>query len=110
MIRKNLFEKMGGWSEYAFIGESAHFTDPDLAMRCWLNNTKSMLLLTNSTLEWKRRFDRGDGFTKSDLKSHTNRNLRVIASKEKFLEKFKNYFDEIEKKVKEENNRINIKY
>ena len=33
-------------------------------MRCWLNDAKSMLLLTSSTLEWKRRFDRGDGLQK----------------------------------------------
>ena len=44
----------------------------------------NLLLLTSSTLEWKRRFDRGDGFTKSDLKSHNNRNLGIIARKEKF--------------------------
>ncbi|WP_440923088.1 glycosyltransferase [Candidatus Pelagibacter sp.] len=110
MIRKNLFEKMGGWSEYGFIGECAHFTDPDLAMRCWLNDAKSMLLLTSSTLEWKRRFDRGDGFTKSDLKSHNNRNLGIIARKEKFLKKFEKDFEIIESRVKSENLKIGIKY
>ena len=110
MIRKKLFEKMGGWSEYGYIGECAHFTDPDLSIRCWLNNSKSMLLLTKSTLEWKRRFDRGDGFTKKDLKDHTNRNLGFEYRKEKFLKKFKNYFDEIEKKVKKENNKIGVEY
>ena len=67
-----------------------------------------MLLLTESTQEWKRRFDRGDGLTKSDLTKQTNRNLSFQKNKEKFLAKFENHFDFIEKKVKEENKKINI--
>ena len=50
------------------------------------------------------------GFTKSDLKSHNNRNLGIIARKEKFLKKFEKNFEIIESRVKSENLKIGIKY
>ena len=70
MIRKDLYFKLGGWSdEFSQIGEADGGADADLATKVLLAGYKSMLLRTNNVKKWYRRFERGDGLTNETIKN-----------------------------------------
>jgi GT2 family glycosyltransferase len=90
MIRKDLYFSVKGWSEeYSQIGEMDGGADADLTTKVILAGYKSMLLRTSSIKIWKRRFQRGDGLTKNDLKNLTQRTLRLNLNNKIYVDKFK---------------------
>jgi hypothetical protein len=108
IIKKKVFEEIGGWQMFANIGESDHFSDKDLAIRVWKFGYKVGLLINDNTLKWKRRYSRDDGLSKKDLKLNMNRKITWHLNQKKFIKKNKNILKKIELKVIKENKNIKI--
>ena len=116
MIRKDVYKKINGWIPFAHIGEADHYTDQDLTMRTWLSGSKALLLLDQNTKQWKRRFERGDGYQKKDLTIEGNeRNLYIVnrqaswfRNQKIFLKKNMDNFKKVDEIVKKENSKLGI--
>ena len=114
MIRKDLYFKIGGWSEeYSQIGEADGGADADLTTKVLLHGYKSMLLRTKNVKEWFRRFERGDGQTTKTMKTNPNlsrtmTNKRIILNNNIYYEKYKDKWTEIFNLVKKYNKEIGI--
>tara|TARA_A100001015_G_scaffold43676_1_gene47992 strand:+ start:304 stop:1104 length:801 start_codon:yes stop_codon:yes gene_type:complete len=90
IIRKDLYFKINGWSEeYSQIGEMDGGADADLTTKVVLSGYKAMLLRNDSVKEWKRRYQRGDGLTKNDLKNIRPRTERILLNDKIYFNKFK---------------------
>lgn len=85
VIKKDVYEKIGGWEMLANVGESDHFSDQNLTFKVWKNGFKSCLLLTKNTKMWKRRFNRDDGLNKEKLIKNKNRQFLWFKNRKKFL-------------------------
>lgn len=96
IIRKDLYFKIGGWSEeYSQIGEMDGGADADLTTKVVLKGYKAMLLRTPSVKKWIRRFQRGDGLTKNDLKNLKPRTDRLNLNNGIYTNKFRNEYEKI---------------
>jgi hypothetical protein len=110
IIKKNIYYEIGEWDTYSSIGESAHFTDPDLTIRIWKNGYKAILFLNKNTLQWQRRFQRGDQLTKENIVKRNLNDPVFFLNRDKYILKNKMCFKDIEEKVLIENNKIGITY
>ena len=113
MIRKDLYFKIGGWSdEFSQVGEADGGADADLATKVLLAGYKSMLLRTDNVKKWYRRFERGDGLTNETIKNSEIRdptNQRIRLNNDIYYEKYKDRWDEIFNLIKKQNKEIGIK-
>ena len=112
MIRKDLYFKLGGWSdEFSQIGEADGGADADLATKVLLAGYKSMLLRTNNVKKWYRRFERGDGLTNETIKKSEIRQptiKRILLNNDIYYDKYKDRWNEIFNLVKKYNKEIGI--
>lgn len=112
MIRKDLYFKIGAWSnEFSQIGEADGGADADIATKVLLYGYKSMLLRTPAVREWYRRFERGDGLTNQTIKHSEARkpaNQRIILNNQIYFEKYKHNWNEIYQIVRKHNAEIGI--
>tara|TARA_Y100001970_G_C14031060_1_gene748639 strand:- start:179 stop:1039 length:861 start_codon:yes stop_codon:yes gene_type:complete len=115
MIRKDVYEKVNGWSEeFSQIGEADGGADADLATKVLLIGYKSMLLRTKAVKKWVRRFERGDGLNNKTIKSNPNEsrimtNKRILLNNKIYFDKYKNKWNEIFNLIKNYNKVIGIK-
>jgi hypothetical protein len=110
IIKKNIYFEIEEWDPYSNIGESAHYTDADLTIRIWKNGYKAILFLNKNTLQWYRRYKRGDQLTKENLVKRNLNDPVYFLNKDKYIEKNKIYFKDVEEKVLFENKKIGITY
>ncbi len=100
MIRKKLYFEVNGWSEeYSQIGEMDGGADADLTTKVVLKGYKAMLLRTTSVKKWIRRFQRGDGLTKNDLKNLKPRTDRLNLNNGIYTNKFKKEYEKLKKMI-----------
>ena len=110
IIKKNIYFEIGEWDLYSNIGESAHFIDPDLTIRIWKNGYKAVLFLNKNTLQWQRRYQRGDQLTKEKIVKRNLNDPVYFLNKDKYIAKNKIYFKDVEEKVLFENKKIGVTY
>lgn len=110
IIKKNIYFEIGEWDLYSNIGESSHFIDPDLTIRIWKNGYKAVLFLNKNTLQWQRRYQRGDQLTKEKIVKRNMNDPVYFLNKDKYIAKNKIYFKDVEEKVLFENKKIGVTY
>ncbi len=98
VIRKSVYNKIGGIKLFGLVGETSNGVDRYLTLEVIKEGYKSMLLLNENTKQIKRRFVRDDGLSVSDLKKHKMRNLSFEDSEKKFLELAKDDISAIQRK------------
>lgn len=104
IVRKNYYENVGGWSmDYSEIGEADGGADADLATKFVLKDYDAIYLKTHNTAEWKRRHDRGDGFTKKDIIKIKPRQKRIELNDEIYLKKYHKHNSIINEKIHKSN-------
>jgi len=100
MIRRDVYNMIGGWSEeYSQIGESDGVADADMATKVWLKGYKSLLLKTPAVNQWKRRFERGDGWGKKEIGECVNRKERIKLNRNIYRKKFKDLQADINSRI-----------
>ena len=108
VFKKKVYKKIGGWEQFANVGESDHFADKYVTHKVWKSGYKAALLINKNTLMWKRRYSRDDNLTKKDLQKMKNRNITWQLNKKKFIQKTKKSLYSVERKVITANLKIGI--